>query len=333
MSLVLLLAGLLAAAAHAERVASEDGKFSVEFGAPWSVDNSVRDRAVWLDAKEKQSLVIVGEWRDGAAPVPPQAHQAAVKGAETATSPRPGRHGVRYARRPSERLQHLQGWLSCGGDRYLFDARVLKEKLAWSVVDSLECRPAPEARGLDIGTTGWRVSIPPGFRQIGDSTDGRGLWKRERDVAMRDPQGRPATVRVEDSLWVMAGTETWSKVRPWPGTCKFANRHGVAVEPPVSRDHGGKTAFRYACGSSQEGARQVSLAYDLVFDYDAALGVASFVTMRFDIGPGRGAVWWPEEMIPDAATFAEVTQSLALSRPAPTGGAPHASGGAVPLLR
>ncbi len=318
-----VVAVALALGASAERISSEDGKFSVEVSAPWDVERGLRGRSVELKSREENRVVIAGEWRDGAAPEPAAAQQARLKGAETASLPREGKVPLRYARRPSKRFNRLQGWLTCGGDRYLFDAVVQRDEWLWFVLDTFSCKAEAPAAGMSVGDTGWKIAIPPEFKQIGYSKDGRGMWERDRT------RQRGYTLEGDkDTLRIMSGTESWSLSRPWPGTCKFGDAKALTLESPRLQEHRGKNGFLYSCGFPDAPPEQASYAYDLIIDYDAALGQASFISLRMTHWSADGT-----PMLPDRALFSRVISSLERSRPEPAREAPQPAPAAVPLLR
>lgn len=319
--LVLLLAG---PAGAAERVSSEDGKFSLEVGAPWSAERGIRGRSVELKDRDVSRLLVAGEWRDGAAPVPSEAQQARLQGAETASLPRQGKVPLRHARRPAKRGSRFQGWLSCGGDRFLFDAIVEREEQLWTTLETFACKAAAPSAGLDVGDTGWKITIPEGFKRLGLSVDGRGMWERDTRRQARGAGG-VEWVDDKDHLRVMNGTETWSLSRPWPGTCTFGDAKSLTLEAPKLQEHRGKSGFLYACGYAGDN-EQLSLAFDLIIDYDAELGEASFISLRLSHW-GRD----PKQVPLDRGLFARIVQSLERSRPAAAG--PTAAPAAVPLLR
>ena len=275
----LLLAAFVAcggsAAASSERLPSDDGNFSIEAPPGWKAVRGKGGRVLDLKGPSFNRLLLVGEWRDGTVAAPTEEHQARLRGADSAALTRPGPVSMQYGRRPSKQGVHLQGRLACLGDKYIFDAVVEYEQTAWNSLETFACKGGATGAGtgIDVGETGWRVTIPPGFARKSPT-----FWTRDLETLF-NAEGRPIVTRSQH-LQVTTGSQTWSVRRPWD-TCAFWNSDYVLLEPAEHALYRGKMTFLQRCVRRKDKGGE-TLAYDLVYDYDGALGQAAYITLRLE---------------------------------------------------
>ena len=319
-----------AAAKTAERVPSEDGAFSVEAPPRWTAVRGKGGRVLDLKGPSINRLLIVGEWRDGTVAAPAEEFQERLLGADSATLTRPDRPSIQYGRRPAKKGVHLQGRLTCSGGKYIFDAVVEYEQSAWTALDSFACKGGDSGAGIgvDIGESGWRVTIPPGFQRRSPT-----LWLRRIAQQGFNQIGLPARYWRTQQLRVLTGSETWSSRRPWD-TCAFWDNSHALVEPARQELHRGKMSFLQKCAANQ---RPSILVYDLIYDYDGALGQAAYITLRLQEywEVGDETYWQPEgEPVPDGALLGIIAATLEPGEKKKASDETEpASPAAVPLLR